>query len=114
MLYRRAARDRARQSRALLNRPEVATLLVGSAAVPILPFALLLPPPLVLPALGTTAFALAAATAAYAWLRRTPLGGPRITSWDVAGACAFIGFAAGILSTPEHVLQLFGHAMTAP
>jgi hypothetical protein len=30
--------------------------------------------------------------------------------WDVAGAYAFIGFAIGMISKPEHVLQLFGVA----
>ena len=39
---------------------------------------------------------------------------PRRTSptWDVAGALAFIGFAAGILSNPEHVIHLADNATT--
>jgi hypothetical protein len=30
---------------------------------------------------------------------------PHVTLWDVSGAYAFVGFAAGMLSEPEHVMQ---------
>jgi hypothetical protein len=33
-----------------------------------------------------------------------------VTGWDVAGALVFIGCAAAMLSEPEHILPLFGHA----
>ena len=33
-----------------------------------------------------------------------------VNLWDVAGAYAFIGFAAGMISKPEYVLQLFAVA----
>jgi hypothetical protein len=31
--------------------------------------------------------------------------GDRVTAWDVAAAFAFIGFCAGMLSEPAHVLS---------
>jgi hypothetical protein len=37
-----------------------------------------------------------------------------MSAWDVAGAFALIGFGAGMISDPTHVLHLFGAAPTIP
>jgi hypothetical protein len=34
-----------------------------------------------------------------------------MTPWDVAGVFALIWVGAGMLSEPEHVVQLFDHIM---
>lgn len=68
----------------------------------------LTPGPLLLPVLSLAAMAGAAVAALLGWVRREPWHGERITAWDIAGAFALIGCAAGMLSQPENVLQLFG------
>lgn len=90
-----------------------AAILMTTAAIPVLAIAALVPPPLVLPVLGTVSIVSAGLVGLFAWYSGAERGGDRITSWDVSGACAFIGFAAGMLSKPEHVVQLFGLATTA-
>ena len=80
--------------------------MVATAAAPLLLLAAVLPRPLVLPALCLIAIAAACAAALFAWRTGAAESGPRITAWDVAGGLVFIGFAAGILSNPEHVVQL--------
>jgi hypothetical protein len=70
---------------------------------------LMLPNP-VMPVLCLASLASAAVAAQFAW----GLGADRQTAyfnlWDVAGAYAFIGFGAGMLSRSEEILQLFGFA----
>jgi len=84
-----------------------------AAAAPILLLALMLPPALVLPALSLAALACAGPAAFVAWWCGARRDGDRVTLWDIAGATAFIGFAAGMLSDAEHVVQLFDRsAMT--
>jgi len=68
-----------------------------------------LPADLVLPALSLVAIGCAAVIASYAWLVRADRGGEAVTVWDVSGALAFIGIAAGMLSEPDQALQLFGY-----
>jgi hypothetical protein len=68
----------------------------------------LTPGPLLLPVLSIATMAVAALAALFGWLRREPWQVERITAWDIAGALALIGCAAGMLSQPENVLQLFG------
>jgi 4-hydroxybenzoate polyprenyltransferase len=85
------------------------TVLVGTA------FALLwwlLPAPLVLPTFSLLLLAAAGSTALLAWLGRAERRSERVTFWDVAGALAFIGFAAGMLCDPVQLGEL-GQAMTA-
>lgn len=69
---------------------------------------ILTPGPLLLPVLSLVAMAVAAVAALLGWVRREPWHGERITAWDIAGAFALIGCAAGMLSQPENVLPLFG------
>jgi len=84
-------------------------LTVGLFAIALV---LMMPANLVLPSLSLLALALAGALALLAWWLRVGRPSNRITLWDVAGVCAFIGFAAGMMSQPEHVVELFGVADT--
>lgn len=65
-----------------------------------------LPSPLVLPAFGVVSLAGAAIAALLAWCTGANRDADIVTLWDIAGALAFIGFAATMLSDPEHVLEL--------
>jgi hypothetical protein len=90
-----------------------AATLMATAAVPALVIALFIPPSLVLPVLSIVAIVNAGVVALFAWCSGAEHSGDRITAWDVSGACAFIGFAAGMLSKPGHIVQFFGLATTA-
>ena len=90
-----------------------AAILMATAAFPVLVIAALVPPPLVLPVLSIVSIVNAGLVGLFAWCFGAERGGDRITAWDVSGACAFIGVAAGTFSKPEHVMQLFGLATTA-
>jgi hypothetical protein len=79
--------------------------MVATAVMPLMLLTWLLPRPLVLPGLCIIAIVGACAASLYAWTRGTNLDPRRVTPWDVAGALAFIGFAAGMLSNPEHVVH---------
>ena len=91
-----------------------AAVLVATAAMPVLVIALLVPPPQVLPVFGTVSIVAAGLVGLFAFCSGAAREGNHITAWDLAGACAFIGFAAGMLSEPEQVVQLLGLATTAP
>jgi hypothetical protein len=82
-------------------------MLALAAAVPIALAMSLVPRPLVLPLLCLAASAGAGAVANVAWWRGARRRGDRITIWDLAGALALIGCAAGILGKPDSVLELF-------
>jgi hypothetical protein len=77
--------------------------MVAIAAVPLMLLTSLLPRPLVLPTLCIIAIVGSAAASLYAWTRDANRDANRVTPWDVAGALAFIGCAAAILSNPEQV-----------
>ena len=68
----------------------------------------LVPSALVLPVLSIAFLTAAGVLALIAWCIRSDRNANKITVWDLAGACAFIGFAAGILGTPETTLAVFG------
>jgi hypothetical protein len=78
------------------------------AATPIIIAALLIPKPLILPALSLVAIGASGLTALAAWACRVRRSGDRVTLWDISGAFALIGCAAATLSKPESVLQLVG------
>lgn len=87
--------------------PSILLILSTVIAVPI-PFLLwLVPAPLVLPAFAVIALAAAATTALAAWLTGVERDADHVTLWDAAGAFAFIGCAAAVLTGSEHVLYLF-------
>jgi len=92
-------------------RPHAAiAVIVAAEALPLIVVAYLAPPALVLPVLSIAFLAAASALALIAWCIRSDRNSKKVSVWDLAGACAFIGFAAGIFSTPENVLAVFGHA----
>jgi len=73
----------------------------------------LLPAELFLPSLSVILLAAAGALSLLAWRRQADRHTDHVNLWDLAGAFAFIGFAAGMLSEPQHVMQLFGDLPTA-
>lgn len=87
--------------------------MAATAALPLLLLSSLLPRPLVLPVLSLIAIAGAAILSFVAWRRGAVRHSPQVTAWDVAGAFAFIGFAAAMLSDPEQVIYLTQNATPA-
>ena len=79
------------------------------AGLSVLVLARLIPAPLLLPTLSIVLFAVSGLCALLAWRLKVGRWPDRIDLWDVAGACAFVGCAAAMLSQPEHVL---GSAVT--
>jgi hypothetical protein len=102
-----------RPGRDILSPPIVLAALAAAAAVPLLLLASLLPPLLVLPVLSLAALAVAGGLSLAAWWRRAPRRADTITLWDLAGAAALIGFAAGMLTGPDHILHLINHPVMA-
>ena len=83
-------------------------LLVGAAAIA--PFALLyllVPVGLVLPIYSILALSAAGMAALAASVSRRMSGSSHSGLWETAGALAFVGFAAGMLSEPENVLRFW-------
>ena len=76
-------------------------------AVTIPPTGFLLPTriPLLLPSMSLVALAISVIVALAAWCLSSDRHGAGLTLWDVSGAYAFIGFAAGMLSDPQQVLE---------
>ena len=68
-------------------------------------FLLLARTPLLLPSMSLIALAISAIAALAAWCSSSDRHGDGITLWDISGAYAFIGFAAGMLSDPQQVLE---------
>jgi hypothetical protein len=81
------------------------------AAVPGFVIIWLMSVSLLLPAFSLACLVNAGCAALLAWCLRAKRHTDHVNLWDVAGAYAFIGFAAGMISKPEQVLQLFGAAM---
>ena len=71
------------------------------------------PLPLVMPALSTVSFLAAGIVALFAYYSGADRHSPDVTPWDVAGAFALIWVGAGMLTEPEHVVQLFGYITMA-
>jgi prepilin signal peptidase PulO-like enzyme (type II secretory pathway) len=88
-----------------MPRRYVGPALPAVAAAIALLFALLAAGPLTLPTISILALAGAGLIAAVAWSWRAAQQPGRVTMWDAAGALAFVGFAAGMLSEPEQVLE---------
>jgi hypothetical protein len=93
--------------------PKGTPLAILSAVIAIpIPFLMwLVPAPLVLPAFALVALAAAGVTALAAWLLGVERDADHITLWDAAGAFAFIGCGAAVLTGSEHVVYLFGHPL---
>ena len=80
-------------------------VLLSAIVVPLIGFLLFVRVPLVLPSISVVALASAATIALAAWCMSADRNSPGISLWDVSGAYAFIGFACGMLSEPEDVLE---------
>jgi hypothetical protein len=91
---------------------EAATLLVALAIAYVVLLGLF-PAQLVLPVVSVALLAGAAILAAAAWWRGARPRAGRVGLWDLAGAFAFIGFAASMLSAPGAVLPLFDTYLAA-
>jgi hypothetical protein len=94
---------------AALNPVVLLASLAVAAAVPLLLLESFVPRPLLLPVLSLAAIGCAALLALVAYWRRAPRHVEIITLWDLAGAAALIGFAAGMLTGPEQILQFVEH-----
>jgi hypothetical protein len=81
------------------------TVLFAAAITPLIVILLVVRTPLVLPSLSLISIASAAMVALLAWCTSSERDCDRVTLWDVSGAYAFIGFAAGMLSEPEQVME---------
>ena len=84
-----------------------AKVLFLATAVPLIGFVLFVRTPLVLPLISVAALASAAAIALAAWCMSADRNSPGISLWDVSGTYAFIGFAAGMLSDPQQVVDFW-------
>jgi hypothetical protein len=80
-------------------------LLVAISA-PTTVFLILVDTPVILPSLSAFSLAIATLIAAVAWWTVSSRHSAHLTLWDVSGAYLFLGFAAGILSDPEQVMEL--------
>jgi len=83
----------------------VSAVLLLPVTIPPTSFLLLARTTLLLPSMCLVAIAGAAVVALAAWCLSSDRHGAGITLWDVSGAYAFIGFAAGMLSDPQQVLE---------
>jgi len=86
-----------------------AAALLAVAVSPVLVIAWLVPPMLVMPVLSIVSLIGAGSMGLFAWRFGSPGNRGQITSWDVAGMLLFIGFAAGMLSKIDPVVQFFGN-----
>jgi len=83
----------------------VSAVLLLAVTIPPTGFLLLTRTPLLLPSMSLVALAISAIVALAAWRLSSDRHGAGLTLWDVSGAYAFIGFAAGMLSDPQQVLE---------
>jgi hypothetical protein len=89
-------------------------VLIALAAAHGLLLVWLVPLPLVLPALSIVSFTVTGVVALLAYHSGADRHAGGITPWDVAGVFALIWVVAGMLSEPEHVVQLFYHITMTP
>jgi len=81
--------------------------LVAAIAVPLIGLWLFVSAPLVLPSISAVTLVSAAAIALAAWFMSADRDSPGISLWDISGACAFIGFACGMVSDPQQVVEFW-------
>jgi hypothetical protein len=106
----KAMRDRMVRAGFTIPRPRATPdVLVVASALALVALASLVPPLPVLPVLSLAAIASAGVVALLAWWVGVERHSSSVTAWDVAGALAFIGFSASILTDSEQVLRLFGY-----
>jgi hypothetical protein len=68
---------------------------------------ILVKPPFVLPSVSVISLAMAGMIALLAWAIASKRDRGHITLWDLSGLYAFLGFAAGMLSEPEYVMEFW-------
>src|SRR5262245_60984860 len=107
MAHSNSTRDRQAQPAHQILAPRPSLYFLGAAAG-FLTIVSLAPTTLILPVLSLSATTGAALVALLAWLCGAKRHSNDVTSWDVAGALALIGFAAGMLTGPEQIRELFG------
>ena len=91
----------------------VLPVLIATTAIAGLLLVSSVPHPLGMPALSIVSFTVAGIVALFAYYSGADRHADGITPWDVAGVFALIWVGTGMLSEPEHVVQLFGHIMMA-
>ena len=82
-------------------------VLLLAAALPPIAFIQFVRATPVLPSMSIVALASAAIFAFAAWCVSADRNSTNISLWDIAGGYAFIGFAAGMISDPEQVMELW-------
>ncbi|MFC5069781.1 LPXTG cell wall anchor domain-containing protein [Flaviflagellibacter deserti] len=88
------------------NWETLAAVMIASALAVFLMLAVLLPAGLVVPTFAIVSLMAGAGIALYAWLHGDRQMSGRVTVWDVASTCVFLGFAAGVLGDHQYVLDL--------
>lgn len=87
--------------------PELAlAVLLLAVTAPSIAFLLFVKTSLILPSLSLMSLGLAGLVALAAWTTSATNEGRHITLWDISGAYALVGFAAGMLSEPMQVVEL--------
>lgn len=89
--------------------PLATAAVLMAAAIPVFLIASFVPLSLLMPVLSLVSFLAAGAVALFAYYSRADRRAAGITSWDVAGVFALIWITTGMLSEPQHVIQLFDH-----
>ena len=82
-------------------------VLLLAAAIPPIGFIQLVRTAPVLPSMSVIALVSAAIVAFAAWCMSSDRNSTSISLWDVSGGYAVIGFAAGMLSDPEQVMEFW-------
>ena len=82
-------------------------VLFWTVMLPPIAFLLLVRGPHVLPSMSVLALACAAIVAFAAWCTSSDRDSKGISLWDISGAYAFVGFAAGMLSDPEQPIEFW-------
>ena len=81
--------------------------LLLAAALPPIGFIQFVQAAPVLPSMSLVALASATIIAFVAWCVSADRNSTSISLWDIAGVYAFIGFAAGMISDPEQVMEFW-------
>ena len=82
-------------------------VLFWTVTLPPIVFLFLVRSPHVLPSMSVLALACAAIVACAAWCTSSDRDSRDISLWDISGAYAFVGFAAGMLSDPEQLIEFW-------
>ena len=89
-------------------------VLFWTVMLPPIVFLFLVRSPHVLPSISVLALACAAIVAFAAWCMSSDRDSRGISLWDISGAYAFVGFAAGMLSEPEQLMEFWSAPADTP